>query len=189
MHSPAAGIIPNLDSIAEFRIVTNNFDAEYGNYAGGQVNVITKSGSNRFHGSVFEFLRNRSFDATRYFTTVKDDHKQNEFGGAIGGPIKKDKLFFFGDYQGNRVVIGQSGNFGTIPVPTAAERTGDFSAASAGHDSVVQGPAWAQQLSNTLGYAVTPGEPYFVAGCTTSAQCVFPNAQIPSSAFTDLRPT
>lgn len=180
-----AGIIPNLDSIAEFRIVTNNFDAEYGNYAGGQVNVITKSGSNRFHGSAFEFLRNRSFDATRYFTTVKDDHKQNEFGGAVGGPIKKDKLFFFGDYQGNRVVIGQSGNFGTIPVPTAAERTGDFSAASAGMTGVVQGPAWAQQLSNTLGYAVTPGEPYFVAGCTTSAQCVFPNAQIPSSAFTE----
>src|SRR3984885_3310150 len=98
-----AGIIPNLDSIAEFRILTNNFDAEYGNYAGGQINVITKSGTNRFHGSAFEFLRNRSFDATRYFSTVKDDHKQNEFGGTIGGPIVKDKLFFFVDYQGNRV--------------------------------------------------------------------------------------
>ena len=179
-----AGIIPNLDSIAEFRIVTNNFDAEYGNYAGGQVNVITKSGSNRFHGSAFEFLRNRSFDATRYFTTVKDDHKQNQFGGTMGGPIKKDKLFFFGDYQGNRVVIGQSGNFGTIPVPTTAERSGDFSSLGASMTGTVQGNAWAQQLSSTLGYAVTPGEPYFVAGCTTSAQCVFPNAQIPASAFT-----
>ena len=61
-------MIPNLDSIAEFRIVTNNFDAEYGNYAGGQINVITKSGTNRFHGSGFEFLRNKAFDATRYFT-------------------------------------------------------------------------------------------------------------------------
>ena len=128
-----AAIIPNLDSIAEFRIVTNNFDAEYGNYAGGQVNVITKSGSNRFHGSAFEFLRNRRLMPPGISPTVKDDHKQNEFGGPIGGPIKKDKMFFFGDYQGNRVVIGQSGEFGSIPVPTAAERTGDFSAVSAGH--------------------------------------------------------
>jgi len=82
-----AGMIPNLDSIAEFRIVTNNFDAEYGNYAGGQINVITKSGTNKFHGSAFEFLRNKSFDATRYFTAIKDDHKQNEFGATFGVSI------------------------------------------------------------------------------------------------------
>ena len=126
-----AAIIPNLDSIAEFRIVTNNFDAEYGNYPGGQVNVITKAGANKLHGSAFEFLRNKSFDATRYFAPVKDDHKQNQFGGTIGGPIKRDKLFFFADYQGNRVVIGQSGNFGSIAVPTTAERSGDFSAVGA----------------------------------------------------------
>src|ERR1051326_3535650 len=176
-------IIPNLDSIEEFRIVTNNFDAEYGNYPGGQVNVITKSGANRFHGSAFEFLRNKSFDATRYFTTVKDDHKQNQFGGTLGGPIIHDKLFFFGDYQGNRVVIGQAGNFGTIPVPTAAERGGDFSALSASMTGKVQGAAWAQQLTNTLGYTVTANEPYFFTGCTT-ANCVFPGAQIPQAAFT-----
>jgi len=175
-------IIPNLDSIAEFRIVTNNFDAEYGNYPGGQVNVITKAGTNSWHGSAFEFLRNRSFDATRYFTTVKDDHKQNQFGGTVGGPIKKGKLFFFADYQGNRVVIGQSGNFGLVQVPTQAERTGDFSALASSLTGTVQGAAWAQDLSNRLGYAVTAGEPYFSAGCTT-ANCVFPNAQIPSVAF------
>jgi hypothetical protein len=187
-----AGIIPNLDSIAEFRILTNNFDAEYGNYAGGQINVITKSGSNKFHGSAFEFLRNRSFDATRYFTTIKDDHKQNEFGGTFGGPIKRDKLFFFGDYQGNRVVIGQSGSFGQVAVPTSAERTGDFSAIADQFDplingvvtpKVVQGTAWATQLSSTLGYTVTAGEPYFTPGCT-SANCVFPGAQVPSGSFT-----
>ena len=177
-------IIPNLDSIAEFRIVTNNFDAEYGNYAGGQINVITKSGANRFHGSAFEFLRNTAFDGTNYFSTSgKDDHKQNQFGGTIGGPIKRDKLFFFGDYQGNRVILGQSGQTGLIHVPSAAERAGDFSALADSMTGVVQGPAWAQQLSNTLGYAVTQGEPYFFSGCT-SAQCVFPGAQIPASAFT-----
>jgi Carboxypeptidase regulatory-like domain/TonB dependent receptor len=176
-------IIPNLDSIAEFRIVTNNFDAEYGNYAGGQINVITKSGANRFHGSAFEFLRNTAFDGTNYFSSIKDDHKQNEFGGTIGGPIKRDKLFFFADYQGNRVILGQSGGTGLIHVPSAAERTGDFSAVGDSLTGVVQGPAWAQQLSSTLGYAVTQGEPYFFSGCT-SAQCVFPGAQIPASAFT-----
>src|SRR5579871_1456637 len=178
-----AGIIPNLDSIAEFRIVTNNFDAEYGNYAGGQINVITKSGTNKFHGSAFEFLRNRAFDATNYFSTIKDDHKQNEFGGTIGGPIVKDKLFFFADYQGNRVIQGQSGGTGIIPVPTAAERNGDFSAVASSLTGVVQGPGWAQQLSSTLGYNVTAGEPYYFTGCT-SAQCVFPGAQIPQTAFT-----
>jgi hypothetical protein len=178
-----AGIIPNLDSIAEFRILTNNFDAEYGNYAGGQINVITKSGANKFHGSAFEFLRNRSFDAKNYFSESKDDHKQNQFGGTVGGPIVKDKVFFFGDYQGDRVVQGQSAGTGTFAVPTTAERAGNFSALGSSLTGTVLGSAWAQQLTTTLGYTVTAGEPYFFAGCT-SAQCVFPGAQVPSSAFT-----
>jgi len=178
-----AGIIPNLDSIAEFRIVTNNFDAEYGNYAGGQINVITKSGANKFHGSAFEFLRNRSFDARNYFSSVRDDHKQNEFGGTVGGPIVHDKLFFFGDYQGNRVIQGQSGSSGNITVPTVAARHGDFSAQSSALTGVVQGPAWAQALSSTLGYAVTEGENYYSLGCADTATCVFPGAQIPTTAF------
>src|SRR6201996_2415688 len=170
-------IIPNLDSIAEFRIITNNFDAEYGTYAGGQINVITKSGSNGYHGSLFEFLRNQDFDAKNFFSATRDEHKQNEFGGTIGGPIKKDKLFFFGDYQGNRVIIGQSGSSGQVAVPSDAERTGDFSAIADQFDPLVngvvtpktvQGAAWATQLSNTLGYAVTQGENYYTPGCTAA---------------------
>jgi hypothetical protein len=178
-----AGMIPNLDSIEEFRIVTNNFDAEYGNYAGGQINVITKSGTNKFHGSAFEFLRNRSFDARNYFASVRDDHKQNEFGGTIGGPIVRDKLFFFGDYQGNRVIIGQAGSTGTFVVPTDAERGGDFSAVASSLTGTVQGPAWAQALSSTLGYTVTQGENYYSPGCANTTTCVFPGAQIPTAAF------
>jgi Carboxypeptidase regulatory-like domain len=176
------GIIPNLDSIEEFRILTNNFDAEYGNYAGGQINVITKSGGNRFHGSVFEFLRNTDFDAKNYFATTRDDHKENQFGGTIGGPIKHDKLFFFGDYQGDRIIIGQSA-LGRIPVPSNAERAGDFSDPSLGLAGSVKGPYWAQQLSSNLGYSVTQEEPYYFAGCNSS-NCVFPGAKIPASVIT-----
>jgi hypothetical protein len=108
VHNGAA-IIPNLDSIYEFRIITNNFDAEYGNFSGGQINVVTKSGTNRFHGAAFDFLRNTDFDAANYFAQgTRGDFKQNQFGGTIGGPIKKDRVFFFGDYQGNRQILGQT---------------------------------------------------------------------------------
>src|SRR3984885_10460365 len=176
------GIIPNLDSIDEFRILTNNFDAEYGNYAGGQINVITKAGTNKFHGSLFEFLRNTDLDARNYFATARDDHKENQFGGTIGGPIKRDKVFFFGDYQGDRIIIGQSA-LGRIPVPSDAERAGDFSDPALGLAGSVKGPYWAQQLSSSLGYSVTQGEPYFFAGCNKS-NCVFPGAQIPASVIT-----
>lgn len=178
-----AAAIPNLDSIAEFRILTNNFDAEYGSYSGSQINVITKSGSDLYHGSAFEFLRNTDFDARNYFSTQRDDYKQNQFGGTIGGPIKHNALFFFADYQGNRVIIGQSA-LGNFPVPSAAERNGDFSDPSVSGFlmGAVQGPAWANQLSSELGKTVVQGEPYYFAGCT-SATCVFPGAQIPASAF------
>src|ERR1700723_2103033 len=83
-------IIPDLDSIAEFRVLTNNFDAEYGNYAGGIVNVVTQGGTNQIHGDAFEFLRNTVLDAKDYFATHRDIYQQNQFGGTLGGPIKKD---------------------------------------------------------------------------------------------------
>src|SRR5579862_9363035 len=109
-------IIPNLDSIAEFRILTNNADAEYGNFAGGLVNAITKSGTNHFHGDVFEFLRNSDLDARNFFSPSRGTLHQNQFGGTVGGPILHDRLFFFSDYQGSRVVNGVDS--GLIPVPT-----------------------------------------------------------------------
>lgn len=94
-----AAIIPNIDSIAEFRIITNNFDAEYGNYSGGQINVVTKSGTNNIHGNAFEFLRNTALDAKNYFAAPGSDtpvYRQNQFGGTLGGPIRKEKTFFRG---------------------------------------------------------------------------------------------
>ena len=117
-------IVPNLDSISEFRIITNNFDAEYGNFSGGQINVATKSGGNDIHGSAFEFFRNTDLDARNFFnpasTGPKGKFDQNQFGGTVGGPIKKDKLFFFLDYQGTRQTTGSTIN---VPVPSSADRT------------------------------------------------------------------
>src|ERR1700682_705659 len=145
-----AGAIPNLDSIAEFRILTNNFDAEYGNYSGGQINVITKSGVNQWHGNVFEFLRNTKLDAANFFNAgQRGSYHQNQFGGTFGGPIRPDKLFFFADYQGNRRVQGITQVI--HGVPTATTEQGDLSGIVSSLTGTVKGAAWAQQLSQQLG--------------------------------------
>jgi len=174
-------IIPNLDSIAEFRIVTSNFDAEYGEFSGGQINVITKSGSNQFHGNAFDFLRNTALDARNYFSPTRGEFDQNQFGGTLGGPIHHDKIFFFVDYQGTRQTQGI--DTGDISVPSNADRTGNLADQAANIVGSVGGPYFATLLTQELGYSVVPGEPYYVAGCTTSAECVFPNAVIPARAW------
>jgi hypothetical protein len=178
-----AGAIPNLDSLGEFRILTNNFDAEYGNYSGGLINVVTKSGTNDYHGNIFEFLRNTDFDAANYFAQgQRGAYHQNQFGGTFGGPIKRDKIFFFADYQGNRVIQGQTDLINGAP--SAATESGDLSGiANSLIGSTVKGTAWASQLSTQLGYPVTAGEPYYTAGCTSNTQCVLPNAMLSPSAF------
>ncbi|HLV87788.1 MAG TPA: carboxypeptidase regulatory-like domain-containing protein [Candidatus Sulfotelmatobacter sp.] len=177
-----AGAIPNLDSLAEFRILTNNADAEFGNYAGAQINVVTKSGTNQFHGNVFEFLRNTDLDAKNFFdANGRGAYHQNQFGGTFGGPIIHDKLFFFADYQGNRVIqeVPQT----IANAPSAAMEAGDLSGIASSLTGTVTGAAWASQLSTQLGQPVTVGEPYYFTGCTSSANCVLPNAQLPMSAF------
>ena len=99
------GFIPQIDAIQEFNVLTYNYSAQYGSRAGSTVLVSTKSGTNAFHGTVFEFLRNDFFDARNYFNRLpfrKSEYRQNEFGGSVGGPIIKDKTFFFFDFQSNR---------------------------------------------------------------------------------------
>ena len=123
-------IIPNLDAIDEFRIITSNFDAEYGEFSGGQINVITKSGSNGFHGDAFEFLRNTDLDARNYFSPTRGAFRQNQFGGTIGGPIRHDRIFFFVDYQGTRQTQGI--DTGNISVPSNADRMGNLTDLSSG---------------------------------------------------------
>jgi hypothetical protein len=178
-------VVPNLDSLSEFRIITNNFDAEYGNFAGGQINVVTKSGADAYHGNVFEFLRNTDFDAANYtLAGVRGAFQQNQYGGTLGGALRKGKLFFFGDYQGNRNVIGIPTGF--VKVPTNDERAGNFSASALPITSSVNGTSWASALSDELGYTVTAGEPYYANGCTTTAACVFPGAIIPAAAISPI---
>jgi len=99
---------PNPDAVAEFRILTSNYTAEYGRNGAGVISVVTKSGSNDFHGSVFDFVRNTDFDANEYFNIPaglpRNNLKRNQFGGTFGGPIVKNRLFFFTAYQGQRQI-------------------------------------------------------------------------------------
>jgi hypothetical protein len=176
-------IVPNLDSIAEFRIITNNFDAEFGNYAGGVVNVVTKSGTNDLHGSAFEFLRNTSLDARNFFSPERSFYRQNQFGGTLGGPIKKNKLFWFGDYQGTRQ--SQGVDTGLIPVPSLADRGGNLSDQAGLLTGTVSGPYIANILTQRLGYGVSANEPYYTPGCASNTACVFPNAVIPLRAWAE----
>ena len=115
---------PNPDAVQEFSLLSSNFSAEYGNAGGGVVNIVTRSGTNGIHGSLFEFVRNGKFNARQFFAIAQDSLKRNQFGGSVGGPIKKNKLFYFGTYQGTRVRNAPSGIVQFVP--TAAQRLGDF---------------------------------------------------------------
>ncbi|HEX4002542.1 MAG TPA: TonB-dependent receptor [Candidatus Acidoferrales bacterium] len=173
-----SSIVPNLDSIDEFRVLTNNFDPEYGNYNGGMVTVVTKSGSDSFHGNGFEFLRNTDLDARGYFDPNRPDFRQNQFGGTLGGPVKHQKIYFFADYQGTRT--NQGVETGLISVPSLQDRLGNLSDVESSLTGTVSGAYMASVLSGKLGYAVSAGEPYYTPACNP---CVFPNATIPTSAW------
>ena len=187
----ATAIIPNLDSVAEFRILTNNFDAEYGEFSGGQINVVTKSGTNAFHGDLFEFVRNPGLDARNYFSPARATFQQNQFGGTFGGPLARNSIFFFADYQGTRQTQGV--DTGLIPVPSIQDRSGNLAdsanllvtAGANGNPTPtsVSGPYWANLLAQKLGYAVSVGEPYYTRGCVSPSQCVFPYALLPRNAW------
>lgn len=220
-------IVPNLDAIAEFRIITSNFDAEYGEFSGGQISVITKSGSNGFHGSAFNFLRNTDLDARNYFSPTRGAFRQNQFGGTFGGPIRRNKVFYFADYQGTRQTQGI--DTGTISVPSDADRAGNLADEAASFattatlngqpcvdpttgkpcivPTTVSGNHLAEVLATQLGLgspnAVRQGEPYYFSNgeeyitqvnnqqvlqtythdCASYAECIFPNATLPQSAW------
>src|SRR6266403_4408620 len=121
-------VVPTQDAIEEFKVQTNNLGPEYGRFAGGVINLSTKSGTNTFHGSAYEFIRNKVLNANDFFAnrggTKRPPFTQNQFGANVGGPVFKNKLFFFSSYEGFRQ---RKGSILTTWVPTAAERGGDFS--------------------------------------------------------------
>ena len=183
-----AAIVPNLDSIDEFRILTNNFDAEYGEFSGGQINVVTKSGTNAFHGDGFEFLRNTDLDARNYFSPTRGAFKQNQFGGTFGGPIRRNKIFFFGDYQGTRSTQGVDTS--KIAVPSRQERAGNFSdspslfststnsngipIASTVNSACANGQCLAAVLERSLGYGVASDEPFYFTASMINPATITP---------------
>lgn len=127
-----------VDAIAEFRILTHTAPPEYGGFAGSTTSVVTKGGSNQFHGVLYEFLRNDSMDARNFFSARVEPLKQNQFGGTLGGPIQNNRLFFFGYYEGYR---NRQGTTQSALVPTAAQRGGDFSGLPAPLRDFTQGGA------------------------------------------------
>lgn len=120
-----AEINPPVDTIQELGVISNNYAAEYGGSASGIILQNTKSGTNQFHGTLYEFVRNDAFDAQGYFATTKPELRYNVYGGTVGGPVKRDKTFFFFGYEGSQQ---RTGSTVVLTVPTDAERTGDFSA-------------------------------------------------------------
>ena len=173
-------IVPNLDSIESFRVLTSNFDAEYGNSSGGEVLVTTKQGTAQWHGSAFEFLRNTALDARNYFSPDRAAYRQNQYGATVGGPVFRTSVRWFGDYQGTRLTEGI--DTGDISVPSLAERGGSFVNPASGASMLtgcVSGPYLAAQLSQGLGANVQANDPYSPqsAGCASGCRRFFPRAR------------
>jgi hypothetical protein len=153
-----AAVIPSVESIQELNVITGLYPAEYGRSGGSVVNIITKSGGNDFHGSVWDYLRNDAVNARNYFATDVSPFKRNQFGGVLGGPIQKDSTFFFASYEGTRQSEGQTQ---ATTVPSLAERSGDFSS-----------------LNPNPVACTDPG-----AVCDPTTELPFPGNKIPSYRF------
>ena len=152
-----ASPFPNPDATQEFQVLQNNFQAQYGFSPGAVVSVVTKSGTNEWHGDAFEFLRNTSLDATNFFSHAPDGLRRNQFGGSIGGPIKKDKLFIFGNYQRTQEHVATTG--GSQTYPNNDELDGNFSGLFTGNFVNLCGSGGPQDLSFDTGQLFQPTGP------------------------------
>jgi Carboxypeptidase regulatory-like domain len=195
VNSP--GIQPSPDAIDEFRVITNTFDAEYGRNSGAVINVVTKSGANQLHGSIYDYVRNQSMDSKGYFDLSTPEDNQQQFGATIGGPIKKDKTFYFLSYEGRQLRKGISSD--RVRVPTAAERAGAIGGNFSGSltdattaSVLVNRPGCAAGIAAQGGVvpdpvAIAQGTPALwgpgVDGNGNQTQGVFPSGVIPTSCF------
>jgi hypothetical protein len=160
-------IQPTPDAIDEFRVISNTFDAEYGRNSGAVVNVVTKSGTNQWHGNLYEYFRNTVLNAQGYFNTVKPQENQNQFGGTFGGPIIKDRTFFFVSYEGRRVRQGISGQ--TVAVPNPQERVGVF---AGGFPTFASDGVTPNQLTDQFTADALNGRPGCTAAITSAGGAV-----------------
>jgi hypothetical protein len=181
---------PSPDSVEEFRVISNSFDAEYGRNSGAVVNVVTKSGTNEVHGSAYEFFRNDVLNAHGFTfqPTAKPPFKQNQFGGTLGGPVKKDRTFLFGSYEGRRIVRGIVSQ--NVPVPTGSDYAGTFTAPLAAPGTPPTDPSnfvfpgslndslVANVLQNRCGSA-SPGGSKLTAGGQTALNAAMGGASTP----------
>lgn len=169
-------IQPSPDAIEEFRVLTNTFDAEHGRNSGAVINVVTKGGTNAFHGNAFHFFRNKVLNSRGFFDTVRPAFQQNQFGGTLGGPIRRDRTFFFGAYEGRKIRQGIPSD--NVRVPTLEEREGDFSAGPA-FTGVLSDEFLASELRrrpgcNSMGAPIEAGTPW---------AAIFPGNRIPAGCF------
>ncbi|HXY15213.1 MAG TPA: carboxypeptidase-like regulatory domain-containing protein [Terriglobales bacterium] len=170
-------IFPNVDAVQEFKVLTYNYSAEYGERAGPTVLVTTKSGTNQYHGSLFEYFRNTVLDARNYFAPKRNKFNLNQFGGSLGGPIQKDKTFFFIDYQAKMQRLG-------VPftglVPTPAMLTGDFSLDPFGNP---RGSTSFPNLTNPYS-----GQPFQCVPGTKTPETVNPDGSQPTGSACNILP-
>jgi len=177
---------PSPDSVEEFRVISNTFDAEYGRNSGSVINVVTKSGTNDLHGRAYEFLRNDVLNAHGFTfqPTPKPPFKQNQFGGTLGGPIKKDKTFIFGSYEGRRIIRGVASQ--QVPVPTAGDLAGNFGGAFSG---TLNDPTVANIFENRAGCRASlsasqqAGLDAAAAGTPQPYDSIFTNGLVPTQCF------
>lgn len=170
-------IQPSPDVIEEFRVLTSTYDAEYGRNSGAVVNVVTKSGTNEFHGNLFHFFRNERLNARGFFDTARPRFNQNQFGGTFGGPILKNKTFFFGSYEGRRIRQGIPSDL--IRVPTALERAGDFSQGER-FSGTLSDEFVARTLANRPGCALAVAAEGGTIAAGSPWSRVFPRNRIPA---------
>ncbi len=194
LNNGGFAIQPVPEMVKEFKIEANVYDAASGIASGTTMNLITQSGTNGFHGSAWEYFRNRDLDARNFFATSRPEFIRNQFGGAIGGPIKKNKLFFFGSYEGLRLIQGQT--LGSN-VPTVQQRAGDFSSALTGASAnlcAASGSAAPSNLNFDTGQLFYPSSEYLY---TCPANPAMPGAgsstvlvgtPIPGNVITNIDP-
>jgi Carboxypeptidase regulatory-like domain len=184
----APGIEPSPDAIDQFKVITNTFDAEYGRNSGAVINVVTKSGTNDYHGSIYTYVRNQAMDSKGYFDLTTPDDDQLQFGATIGGPIRKDKTFFFVSYEGRQLRKGISSD--RVRVPTQQERDGVFDDSSPFSGSLTDAteayifqnrPGCAQAITTAGGTVPNPSS--IAQGSALAWSNVFPGNVVPTACF------